>query len=455
MSSKGQTRGNDKKNSKQQVKSVSDNLDVLTQQQSHPDTIIQQARLAPRSLTPDDTLQLQRTIGNQAFNKLLSKIMQPQSPNLGSEAAHESTTQLADKSINAVPQSGYIQRSPDIEATDEAMGKHVVDKIKAINDPNTASSGVHYAHNYQKRAKLYQQDPITYKKYERYADFWNKDYWHGYADPNYFIRPKNSHMTWKLKPGVSAAKGIKAWLKGPTIAECASALVAIEIDTMRAAIGDDKFDNLFASLQGKQPQKELLLITQFFSTSSIRAYEKTTDESILSLFGQDKPGSRSVKKGEWYYFYNHPKYLLKHPGGAFQGENAVCMDDTKGSQKWAGFGVSSKTEAEMMNEMARAYNANRTERDYQRILEICAQDILTQKTAFNTYQSLYEKNKGRIHNAFREDKGSFPTDPIDANDILTAQPYTYPVDNTTRKGGFVSGGGKKLNVTKVKQERDK
>ena len=33
--------------------------------------------------------------------------------------------------------------------------------------------------------------------------------------------------------------------------------------------------------------------------------------------------------GQWYYFYNHPKYLLKHPGGAWQGENSIYMGRDK------------------------------------------------------------------------------------------------------------------------------
>ena len=28
-------------------------------------------------------------------------------------------------------------------------------------------------------------------------------------------------------------------------------------------------------------------------------------------------GARDIEIGDWVYFYNHSKYLLKHPGGAF------------------------------------------------------------------------------------------------------------------------------------------
>lgn len=49
------------------------NSDVLAQQQTLPTTTMQRARLEPGSLTPSNMLQLQRTIGNRAVGKLLTK----------------------------------------------------------------------------------------------------------------------------------------------------------------------------------------------------------------------------------------------------------------------------------------------------------------------------------------------------------------------------------------------
>ncbi|AFZ22999.1 hypothetical protein Cylst_0670 [Cylindrospermum stagnale PCC 7417] len=55
---------------------------------------------------------------------------------------------------------------------------------------------------------------------------------------------------------------------------------------------------------------------------------------------QGKANNRPVKIGEWYYFYNHPKYLLKHPAGEWQGENSIYMGkDDKGTQLWSGLGT--------------------------------------------------------------------------------------------------------------------
>lgn len=347
---------------------------------------------------------------------------------------------------------GQVQRAPEIAATDTEMGKRVAEQVNAINGANTATTGIHYAHNYKAKAARYTQNPGANLADKPYADFWQEDYWQGYADPNYFTR--TAHMSWQLKAMTSAAEAIKAWMAGPTIAECASALIAIETNTLRAAIGDDKFDALYSEFPNAPPQKGLLTITQFPNTSSVGQYMGKTNEAILSLYGNDTPNSRSVEKGEWYYFYNHPKYLLKHPGGAFQGENAVCMNATKGSQTWAGFGVAPVSETEMMNEMARAYNAARTERDYQVLLTKYASGVAAQKTADNTYQALYLglADKSVIPDEYREDKGVFPTDDIDATAILNAAEYT--LDGVKRKGGFVSGAGKRLSSVKVSATRN-
>jgi hypothetical protein len=52
---------------------------ILTSQMhvSHPASIIQRARINPKSLTAADVLQLQRTIGNRAVGRLLSEIRNP------------------------------------------------------------------------------------------------------------------------------------------------------------------------------------------------------------------------------------------------------------------------------------------------------------------------------------------------------------------------------------------
>jgi hypothetical protein len=372
-------------------------------------------------------LQLQRSAGNRAVLEYLQRV--------------------AVGAIRPDP-APVIRRDPEIEATDDAMGQKVVDGVNAANQGATATSGVHYAHNYERYAKLYKADVPATAPYKPYADFWKEDYWSGYADPNVFER--KGFMSWQLLPMESAADAIKKWLAGPTIAECMTVLVAIELDTLRAAIGDEKFDGLFSSMPRQTATKGLLKISQSKRESSLAGFMGGTFETMLGT--SKTPGSRGgVAKGEWYYFYNHPMYLLKHPGGAFQGENAICMDATLGHQLWAGFGVPPVTEGQMMETMAGAYNAARTERDYRVLLETQAPTVAAKKTALKTYAQLYAEDIALIPNQYRHDRGVYP-DVIAAGDVLSAPEYT--IGRTTRKGGFVSGSGTALNEAAVKSERN-
>jgi hypothetical protein len=368
-----------------------------------------QPQPAPRQLSPDAIRSLQRGAGNAAVGRLL-----------------------------AGRPRRMLQRSPEIDATDAAMGQRVVDDLNKANGPRTSMSGIHYAHNYKAQA----QNGDPYAQW-----FWKEDYWSGYANPTYWTRV--GHMEWRLKPMIDAAHAIKSWLAGLTIAECASTLVAIELDTLRAAVGDARFNQMYGETPFTKPERELLHITQFMGTSSAGAFKTTTDERFFNVFGTETPGNRSVKKGEWYYFCNHPKYLLKHPGGAFQGENSVCMDDTKGAQKWSGFGVGVKTEPEMLDVMAAAYNGARDERDYEVLVTRFAPTEAAKKNPFMTWKSVYDA-VFFTHVPPDYWPWSYP-DQVDANAINSAPPHT--IDGTQRRGGFLTGQGQKLDPAKVQAAR--
>jgi hypothetical protein len=366
-----------------------------------------------RAITADTVRSLQRSAGNAAVGRLLARRSGP-----------------------------VLAREPEIAASDDEMGQRVVDDLNRVNAPRTATSGVHYAETYQMLAKT-DDDAKA---------FWKEDYWKGYANPNYWDRDGDQDMAWTLKQGVDAAAAIKDWLAGLTIAECATVLVAIELDTMRAAVGDERFNEMFSSLEQK-PERGLLQVNKNPGRSSTAGFMTATDEKVKSQSAPEQVGRRSVIKGEWYYFYNHPKYLLKHPGGSFQGENSICMDDTQGAQKYSGFGVGILTEPEMLDEMARAYNEPRNERDYELLVGAFASDQGRGKTSSQTWKDLYDAIP--FYKVPRENWagafGGFP-DQVGAKDILDAPALT--IGNTTRKGGFQSGVGKKLDAAKVAAARN-
>ncbi len=326
--------------------------------------------------------------------------------------AHESAP--AEREADTVASAVTDKKKPEIPATEEAIGTHIAEGMDKVNTAGGENAGLHYAHNY--------------KHY--YPKKWKEDWWSGYANPEFFDRV--GFMDWVLKPGKSASAGLKAWLSGLTICECNSSVVALHIDALRAAIGDDKFDERHGNPSKEIPKHQRLRIkpgTQGTPVGPLmietEAAEKGEEGSI---------GNRPAKKGEWYYFYNHPKYLLKHPGGAWQGENALCMGEKNGVQYWSGMGASNVTEDEMMDQMIRSYNADRSARD---------EEVLGR---------IKEQNGGTLPKIYDAKSGEFP-ESITKQDILDAPEYT--LGGTTRKGGFLAWAGTRLDDKAVKKIRDK
>jgi hypothetical protein len=340
-------------------------------------------------------------------------------------------------------------RTPEIDATEEAMGKEVAAQMAAVNDPSTftATSGVWYQYNYFAE---HQKDPATFP--------WNEDWRTGKAPDQYW--DKLGYMSWRLKAGVSAAEGVKAWLSGLTIAECLTTIITIEINTLRKAIGDDEFDNRYGSASKPVREKDRLHIYQGQRTTPL-------EDRIVWLDPEGKAGeeqagtfgNRPVKEGDWVYFYNHPKYLLKHPGGAWQGENAVYMGrNAAGRQLWSGLGAAGKTEEAMLLEMVGAYNNERDGDDYASLLHSYARDTPEVRSPSDQFKArdvdylrgLYLKYKSRVPKIYHEDGGEFE-DQVDKDKILDDP--EYELHGTKRKGGFRTLGHKRLDAGAVQSMR--
>ncbi|HMQ33657.1 MAG TPA: peptidoglycan-binding protein [Chloroflexaceae bacterium] len=313
---------------------------------------------------------------------------------------------------------GAIERraaEPTIAADEASLGEHVAEGITQNNEgPHEADRGVHYAHNYK----------------ASFPELWKDDFEYGYADPTYFERV--GFMDWMLKPRMSASAAIKSWLRGLTIAECTSAIVAIEIDTLRAAIGDTKFDEQFGSTDRLIPREQRLRIKQGTAGTPVEQFMKQTEGAEAGDPGTI--GHRPARPGEWYYFYNHPKYLLKHPGGAFQGENSIYLGEKDGEQHWSGMGLHDVTELEMLDEMVGAYNLARDEFDFQELARIKA------------------RNGGVLPPQYDPASGEFPEQIAGPDEVLSAP--EYEIDGVKRKGGFVLRAGRVLDAEKVQQLRD-
>jgi peptidoglycan hydrolase-like protein with peptidoglycan-binding domain len=331
---------------------------------------------------------------------------------------------------------GKSSGEPEIANDEESLGKHVAAEMERVNKDTSygPDKGVWYDYNYYTE---HQNDPATYP--------WDDDWRKGLAPPEYWVR--TAHMDWTVKPGKSASAAIRAWLEGLTIAECLSAIVAIEIDTMRAALGNNEFDRRYGSEAGPAQDKPLRVHMGTEGTP--------LEGNLKSVDATGVYGKRDVKIGDWVYFYNHPKYLLKHPGGAWQGENAVYTgDDAAGQQLFTGLGAAGKTEDGMLAEMAEAYNVPRNGYDYVALLDSYAHDTPEVQENNDKYRArddaytrgLYEKYIDRMPAMYREDSNEFP-DSVSGKDILDEPPYT--LHGTTRKGGF-TGDATRLDPAKVK-----
>jgi hypothetical protein len=326
---------------------------------------------------------------------------------------------------------------PEIAADEKETGKHVKEKMDQINTQESGEDkGVWYTYNYKATF------PHKFKP----------DHENGFADPALFER--EAPLTWRVKSGVSASAAVQSWLRGLTIAECYTALIASEFDTLRAAVGNEKFDDKFGSTDKVVPTPERMLIAMPSedptSRSQIDSFLKPTEAAGKGDVGA--PGNRPAEVGEWCYFMNHPKYLLKHPGGAWQGENSVYMgrEGTADAQMWAGMGTfggtgpggpSHVTEEQMLAEMVGAYNTPRDGEDAAAIARITA------------------SNGGTLPSQLAAGSGAFPDTLAGPADILNAPAEKVDLpglihDTEERTGGFRAGSGKTLDLAAVRALRD-
>ncbi|HVV82039.1 MAG TPA: hypothetical protein VHE35_03125 [Kofleriaceae bacterium] len=364
----------------------------------------------------------------------------------GPQPSQEETPETQGTGHQTASQRGFQQKGgPEIEATQEAMGNNMVNDMHNANlDPGSKGQydlhhGIHYSYNYQAECEQ-----------EGQKQLWKDEYRWGYNESGMFQNPQETggFMDFKLKKGQSASQGIKAWLKGLTIAECLTSVFAMEYDTLRAAVGDKKFDQTFGSANAQEDEAveqsgNRLHIAPSGGTP-ISQYLEQTKAAELAGDGKHKDGVLSSQElddtlipGQWYYFYNHPKYLLKHPGGAWQGENSLYMGrNPQGKRVWAGLGATNKTEDEMVEEMVEAYAAPRDAEDERTLKERHL------KNDDGTYtDKKYDPHSGEFKNSYT--KSQILTDP------------SYTIDGTERHGGFLASAGTELNPDAVKQLRDK
>lgn len=227
-------------------------------------------------------------------------------------------------------------KGKEIDPTPKQMGEKNVEGMEEANKPGGPNHGIWYWHNYKAKADAGESG---------YS--WDDDYRTGHT-----VAPfaKTGVFTWVLNDGTSAAAGIRAWMAGLTIADCAAAGTAIQYNTILSAVGDKKFDRLFGSADPNVTSKHRLKISQYPGELPLKEYLWEPKGTIV---------------GDWYYWANHPLYKFKHPGNTFQGENAMYLGDGK----WSGLGVPSVTGEGMLKILLDAYNQPRSAHDLVKLEE--------------------------------------------------------------------------------------
>lgn len=234
---------------------------------------------------------------------------------------------------------------PIIEPTDEALGAHLAAGMRALCDaPQRLSEGIWYTSDY--RVQLF----VAGRAAEGPITRWDDDLFLGYAYPPLWQRV--DFCDWRLRPAACASKALSRWLAGPTLAECSSTVIALELDAVRAALGGERFDERFA---------RTLRVRPTFRETPLEGLLVPTPGSRAGAAGT--LGARPVALGDFCYFRAHPAYEHRHPGGDWKGVNVVCTDATPSRQTWAALGVPVCDEGALLDRLVEEYNTPRDEDD--------------------------------------------------------------------------------------------
>jgi hypothetical protein len=205
------------------------------------------------------------------------------------------------------PTPGLLTAASSLPNTDDAIAAYVLAGLTRLGAPRERVA----------------RDPAV----------WIQRY--GAADP----------FTFMLVPGHRASVALVAWLAD---ADRATAVVALELDAVRAVLGEPLFDRCFGS-PDRPPAVGPLQISPRLSDTPLYPLLRFTDGA--------QPGA-----GEWYDFYNHRDYADKHPAGTWRKESALCLGNRDGVLIWGAFGAVLDEDG-VLRALAQRHDAPRDEDD--------------------------------------------------------------------------------------------
>jgi hypothetical protein len=181
-------------------------------------------------------------------------------------------------------------------------------------------------------------------------------------DSTYWDRKGYMHFTPKspLPAGKEASDAIEAIFApgADSRLECMAMTVAVEYYSLLKGLGKEKFNVLFPGGAG------LEISTRLAGSAHPTFYGAKKLYKNMTLTSKSE-----ILTGDWLYFKNFKDYLVKHPGGFWQGENAIYM----GGGNYRGFGVSSMKEADLNAELVKQYNTGLPVADRKTVADLLAE----------------------------------------------------------------------------------
>ena len=142
-------------------------------------------------------------------------------------------------------------------------------------------------------------------------------------------------QSWSLRAGVTASRALGEWLAGADLADGATALVAVQLDVVRAVIGDARFDACFGPARGEPTFGRLVVGPDLL---------RTPIEPLLRYTVKEP------RAGDWFLFRNR---AVDQRGPMLRPDRFLCLGEADGQLLWAGLGLIAG-EAELLAAMRTA-----------------------------------------------------------------------------------------------------
>lgn len=244
-------------------------------------------------------------------------------------------------------------------------------EVEAVLNQTTVQTIQHLAEdhfnrkNYQHNLQLLSEGifyPIEYyqalknKNQTQRLEFFTKkgSFWHGFAASKSVKMVDDAALPTGKKIGCfvlenkavpsSALEGLK---KGLSLFGCGEVVQLSQYTGILEVLGQEKFDALFAYDSS----------TPFMIGSTL---PNNPISRLRRYLMKENPQPSDFRIGDVVYISNAATYLAKHPTGHETGCNMLCIDNSPGSLKFTGLGLSPKgnTIAEVENELLEAYNTS-------------------------------------------------------------------------------------------------